>query len=307
MKLTAPLHLAAILLLASLPSRAAGAPAPADSSGPPSPLALRGNGRPHPVGALWDAAGAYGSDMVYLYTSPLRMNAGNALWVGGVAAVGAVLYAHDQQIHEAFVRSRENPVYDVAVDKAGGFFAPLGLISRTNLWLGGAAVAGWVFDVPLLRTIPGEILESNSIVGIARQPIEQVVGRRRPNERQGPRSFSGGRSFPSGHASVVCETAAILSHHARQNWARAAIWTVAGLVCLERVEDPRLDHWPSDVWFGAALGTWAGHTIAMRNEERRQNIPQARWFEIMHRPTGRLSATPMVAPDGFGFVVRAVY
>ena len=44
-----------------------------------------------------------------------------------------------------------------------------------------------------------------------------------------------------------------------------------------------LNHWPSDVWIGAALGTWGGHTIAKRNEERRHGIPQRKWYDVVHR------------------------
>jgi hypothetical protein len=166
---------------------------------------------------------------------------------------------------------------------------------------------GWAIDSPLLRTIPGEILESNFIVGTLRQPVERIVHRRRPSEGEGARSFTGGSSFPSGHASVVCETASILTHHAKHPIARAAIWSLAAVACAQRVDEPGHNHWPSDVWMGAALGAWAGHTIAMRNEERRQGVEQGRWYDVFYRPDRNWSATPVLAPDGGGVAVRTTF
>jgi hypothetical protein len=271
----------------------------------PSALALRGHGRPNPIKAVWQGAKGYVSDMVYLYSAPLRMNATNAVSLGIVMGVGGVLYAYDDDIYQGFQRSREDPTYEAIVIRAGNFFEPLGLISDTHLWLEGASIAGWLLDVPLLRTIPGEILESNSIVGGMRQPIEKLVGRQRPNEGKGARSFTAGNSFPSGHASVVCETASILAHHARHPVARAAIWSIAGIVCLQRVDEPGHNHWPSDVWIGAALGAYAGHTIAIRNEERRRGISQGKWYDIFHRPEKNWSLLPVAGSRFSGLAVRA--
>ncbi len=273
-------------------------------------LALRGHGRPDPIKSIVENAKNFVSDALYLYTAPLRMDGKNLAWVAGVSAVGVGLYQYDGDIFDGAVRSVDDPVFHGVVQKAGGFFEPLGLISKTHWYYSGASLAGWVFDVPLLRTIPGEILESNSIVGPLRQPIEKIVGRRRPSESRNPRDFSGGRSFPSGHASVICETAAILSHHATYPAARIVIWSIAGLVCVERIDPERvLDHWPSDIWMGAALGTWAGHTIAVRNEERRHGIPQRKWYDVIHRPPkADWSVMPYTSSEGVpGLAVKTSF
>ena len=281
-----------------------------DHDGKKDDLALRGHGRPNPIKAVVDNAKNFVSDALYLVTAPIRMDAKNVAWVAGVSAVGVGLYQYDGDVFDGAVRSVDDPVFHGVVQEAGGFFEPLGLISKTHWYWSGASVVGWVFDVPLLRTIPGEILESNSIVGPLRQPIEKSVGRRRPSESRDPRDFSGGRSFPSGHASVICETAAILSHHATYPAARILIWGVAGLVCVERIDPEKpLNHWPSDIWMGAALGTWAGHTIAVRNEERRRGIPQRKWYDVVHRPPkADWSVMPYRSSEGVpGLAVRASF
>jgi hypothetical protein len=270
----------------------------------PNPLALRGHGRPPLFQSLGQAARNYGSDLVYLYTSPLRMSGKNLVQLGAVAAVGGALYAYDGEIYSGFQRSRENPIYEAIVIDVGGFFEPLGLIGKTHLWYEGAAIAGWVFDVPLLRTIPVEILESNTIVAASRQAIERLSGRERPSDGHGPRSFEGGDSFPSGHISVVCETAAILSHHARHPFARVGIWSLATVAALQRVDEPDRNHWPSDVWIGAAYGAWAGHTIARRNEERRQGIPQAKWSDVLRRPNRSWRIMPVIGRGLVGLTVE---
>ena len=267
---------------------------------PINPLALRGHGRPNLIRASRLALTRGGSDLVYLYTTPLRMTGKNVFQTGAVVGTGALLYAYDEEIEGGFARSRDNGVYRALLIDAGGALEPLGLIAETNGWLAGAAAAGWVFDVPLLRTIPVEMLESNFIVGALRQPVQRLTRRSRPSDHVGSRSFGkGGQSFPSGHSSVVCEYASILSHHFKRPVARVAIWTVAGLVCLQRIDDPNKSHWPSDVWLGAALGAYGGHTIARRNEERRRGVAQGRWYDVLHRTSADLLLMPTVEPLGF--------
>jgi hypothetical protein len=81
-------------------------------------------------------------------------------------------------------------------------------------------------------------------------------------------------------------------------------------VCVERI-DPEipLNHWPSDIWIGAALGTWAGHTVAKRNEERRRGIPQRKWYDVVHRPPkADWSVMPYLTPEGGpGLAVRTIF
>jgi hypothetical protein len=106
---------------------------------------------------------------------------------------------------------------------------------------------------------------------------------------------------------VICETAAILSHHAGHPIARTVIWSAAAVACLERLDDPVLNHWPSDVWMGAALGAYCGHTIAVRNEERRHGVEQAKWYDIFHRPDRNWSVMPAVGPGSYGLNARAQF
>lgn len=271
-------------------------------------LEWRGKGRPNPIKGLVQAAKGYAADMVYMYTAPIRMDATNALVVGGVLAAGSVAYAHDHEVLDAFERSRGNPVYDRALD-AGNFFEPLGLISRTHRYYEAASVLGWVLDIPVLRTIPGELLESHSIAGGMRQPIEKVTGRLRPRDNEGPSVFKNkhGDSFPSGHASVVCEVASVVTYHYRNPVMQVLMWGIAGTACLQRVDSQ--GHWPSDVIVGAAFGTWAGHTVARRNDERRRGIDQGPWWDFTYRPTktSAVSVMPVVDDGYIGLGARAAF
>jgi membrane-associated phospholipid phosphatase len=87
------------------------------------------------------------------------------------------------------------------------------------------------------------------------------VGRKRPNEGEGPYSFSfnGGQSFPSGHARNITQFAVILSHHFRFLPFQIFAYTAAVSVCFQRIESGY--HWPSDVYFGAIFGGWVAQTL----------------------------------------------
>jgi len=78
--------------------------------------------------------------------------------------------------------------------------------------------------------------------------LKAGIGRRRPN---------GGRySFPSGHTAAAFAVAPVLQRHFGWGVGTAA-YTMAILTAAGRVEEQR--HYPSDVFFGAAIGMAAGY------------------------------------------------
>ena len=208
------------------------------------------------------------SDAWYVISSPSRMHAHDAAWVLAIAAAGGLTFAYDQEILDAFQRSKGERVYELAV-KPGRAIQPVGNMGNTLAYYFGGMGIGYLMHWDPLREITSEFIESHFISGGARNIAEVAIGRRRPFEDFGPRRFEfmGGSSFPSGHASVVFELATILSHHAHFLPFTILCYGAATSAVLERIDSR--GHWPSDCVVGAATGYIISRTVVRRHDERR--------------------------------------
>jgi membrane-associated phospholipid phosphatase len=213
--------------------------------------------RPWTIGRIGgdfrDAGVGFARDFWGVVSFPSRLDRRGWATVGGVAAVCVALYAADAEIAEATSRQAGHQPHQ-AIRDIGDFFEPVGLMGNTNvLWLGGI-VTGWVTGQEWLRAPARDLLVSHWIAGLTRNPIRDFVGRRRPSDGFGPRTYvrGEGTSFPSGHASTIVQVASILSHHIDRRWASALLYGAAATVVFQRVDDEK--HWASDAWIGAAWG-----------------------------------------------------
>jgi hypothetical protein len=91
--------------------------------------------------------------------------------------------------------------------------------------------------------------------------LKYSVNRTRPNGDP--------RSFPSGHASASFATATVLQEH--YGWKLGLpMYAAAAYVAAERVTQQK--HWPSDVVFGAAIGTISGRTVTLHVRRERLTV-----------------------------------
>ena len=91
--------------------------------------------------------------------------------------------------------------------------------------------------------------------------LKYSVNRTRPNGDP--------RSFPSGHATASFATATVLQEH--YGWKLGIpFYAAAAYVAAERVTEKK--HWPSDVVFGAALGTISGRTVTLHVRRERLTV-----------------------------------
>jgi hypothetical protein len=224
-------------------------------------------------------------DSWFVITSPTRMRLHDALLTLGIGIAAGVAYAHDQEITDAFQRSRGQPLYDLMI-KPGRAIEPVGNMGNTLAYYVGGLLIGYAFHLDPLRELTSEFIESHFVSGGARNIAEVTIGRSRPFEDHGPYffKFQGGSSFPSGHASVVMELATILSHHVHSLPFSIAAYGAATIVCLERIDGK--GHWSSDVVVGAATGQIIAKRVVRLHEQRRAaRHGQLGWRDAM-RPIG---------------------
>jgi len=204
----------------------------------------------------------------HLYTSPLRMDRTNLLWLLGAAAGFGTLYSVDQELYDAVHRNLDEPPYEYWSDM-GEFFEPLGYQGDSNqFYLGGIAL-GYLLRSSEMIDVSTDILRSHVIIAGPKELMNVTTGRRGPLREEGPRSFefNDGRSLPSGHSLAIAVTGEVFAHYIRWWPARIAIYTIEASVLFQRVSSDH--HWFSDVFVGALGGHLVAGELLERREERR--------------------------------------
>ena len=239
------------------------------------------------------AVGSFLSDGWTAVSSPFRLRGAGFLWLGAALGVEAALYANDQELYDAAVRNRDAAGFKTVID-VGETIEPVGFMGKTNPIYLALLGSGYAFNVPLLRTIPTEILESHLIAGGVRNVGKLVVGRRHPYEHLGPREFSfgDGTSFPSGHTSVVFELATIASMNAHYLPVTVAAYSLATTLALQRVSSG--NHWPSDVFIAGVYGTLVARTVVRLHEEREKNAGRGTSLLPYFSDDGRLAGAQVI-------------
>jgi membrane-associated phospholipid phosphatase len=118
--------------------------------------------------------------------------------------------------------------------------------------------------------LAGEAAANAEIVAIAMKHVDR---RMRPIEvgpdgdftrtwfRTKNHNLDGAGCFPSGHTSAAFAVAAVFAGRYRSGWVGWAAYGVAGIIGLSRMSARA--HYPSDVFFGAALGYSIGHFVVI--------------------------------------------
>jgi membrane-associated phospholipid phosphatase len=157
--------------------------------------------------------------------------------------------------------------------------------------LGGFYLAGALGNDERAQAVAEDGLSALLIAGgIITPAIKVVAGRSRPSETSAVADFhpfSGGPSFPSGHATRAFAVAAVISNHYDETWVTCSSYTLASLVGVARSYHDA--HFASDVLAGALIGTWVGKSVVAHNKQ-------------MH--SGKVVVLPEIAPGLVG--VRVV-
>ena len=202
-----------------------------------------------------------------IWTSPFRMRLKELKWVLPLAATTAVLIATDRHTTGEM---RELVINQPAALRASQRVSNLGAPAATFGLAGGMYVIGrFTHDDRLRETglLGAAALLHTSIVT---NVFKTATNRQRPDKGDGRgRFWTGGKSFPSGHASTSWALATVIAHEYHdQPLIRWGAYGVAAAVSASRVTG--LKHHPSDVVIGGALGYLIGRYVV-----RQHSAPEA--------------------------------
>ena len=116
--------------------------------------------------------------------------------------------------------------------------------------------------------------------------LKYTFGRGRPkrHSRYDFDPFSGDFSMPSGEASHAFVMATVMAER-YPNWpVRIASYGLATAAAVGRVG--KEDHWTSDVFVGAVVGTFVAHSVVKLHEKRAKIAEERKRLGLSARATG---------------------
>jgi len=199
-----------------------------------------------------------------IVTGPARWRAGEWLAFTGVVAGSVALYMYDDEIR-TWIQDNQSAAQDNISSYA---FKGWGNGLYPAVLFGGFYIYGLATQDLKSRQIALGGLQAFIMAGVTTQILKQLTHRHRPYQDDppnpeawdGPFSSIEYTSFPSAHTSTAFALAALISSiYNDQAWVGILSYTLATGVAWSRVYDNK--HWPSDVFFGAALGFAIGKTV----------------------------------------------
>lgn len=199
-----------------------------------------------------------------IWTSPFRRSSYETRtvekYVIPFALITAGLIASDKKIAADLPNTHSQTVWSGRVSQAGSAYSLAGLT-------GGTYLVGRFTKNDHIRETGWLALEALGHTQLVVYGVKQFTNRRRPETDDAPRGFwSGGDSFPSGHAASSFAVATVFSYEYRDRIAvPVTAYSLAALVSMSRVSARR--HWASDIFVGGSTGFLLGRFVYKRQHD----------------------------------------
>ena len=197
----------------------------------------------------------FADDQRSVWTSPARLRFSDTEWLIPAGGFAAALFVTDRDFsahlsHDPktmnHYKTLSNAGIGALVGGAGGLWL-LGHVRHDEHWSETGFLAG---EAAL-----------NSLVMI--EGLKYSLRRERPFQGNGSGSFfQGGTSFPSEHAAAAWAVAGVIAHEYPGPLTKLLAYGAASAVSYSRVRGRQ--HFPSDVFIGAALGYSVSHFVVLR-------------------------------------------
>lgn len=207
---------------------------------------------------LWHNTGAF-------FGAPLRFNSADCIAAGAVIGGTVLLFLLDDEVRPLAFRNQSAVGGDLAYIGREYGRAVYGLSFAGGLYIGGL-----VFHENDVRETGLMLIESMAFANVLTQVLKVTTGRSRPYVGEGQYRFRGWQfrhettALPSGHATVAFSVSSVLAARLKNTYASIGLYSLAALTAFSRIYDD--EHWLSDVFLGAAIGTTAGLAVIRLHE-----------------------------------------
>jgi membrane-associated phospholipid phosphatase len=224
-------------------------------------------------------------DQAAIWTSPLRVRESDARWLAPLGIGTVALIATDRRTAGEVDDGGSLPSVSRHISSIGSGYATGGA-ALTFYLVGRARHEARARETGLLGA---EALIDGGIVG---QGLKLMTQRPRPlNDGGRGRFFTGGNSFPSGHAIAVWSLATVVAYEygERRPLVRFGAYGLASAVSLSRYTGRK--HFLSDALVGSAIGYGIGRYVYFKHHDRDLDTPHEQ-----SSLTTRSKLLPLVSP-----------
>jgi hypothetical protein len=203
---------------------------------------------------LEDLPGNVLKDQPKIWTSPFHIKESDAKWLIPFAAGTTALIVNDHKVSEEVQESPTLLSPSHRVSNLGGGVA----LAAASLGMYGVGKLTHKSRVAETGILAGEaVIDASIVTGV----LKVAFNRERPDKPMGTGAFwEGGNSFPSGHAAATWSFATVIARRYRDKpIVGISAYGVATAVSFARVGG--LNHYPSDVFVGATIGTLVGRFV----------------------------------------------
>ncbi|MGB8952439.1 MAG: phosphatase PAP2 family protein [Candidatus Aminicenantales bacterium] len=206
----------------------------------------------------------WAQDFQQVLTSPEEWNGKDIITLTAVVSAGALLGVFDRDVYEQVQDWR-----NASSIKASSYISKFGNGAYLGGFMAVLYASGELFHDEGLRKTSLLCLESFVTTSVVVLSLKFFSGRARPYAEEGPYRFrpfslkSRYLSFPSADAASAFAVATTIAERSPRFYVDVLAYSLAGLVALYRVHDRK--HWPSDVFFGSALGYFIARKISCLN------------------------------------------
>lgn len=193
-----------------------------------------------------------------MWSSPFRKSNYNTptvrKYIIPFALISTALIATDKKTADALPNTKDQAVWSGRVSQLGSGYTLAGAAGAMYL-------VGKITGDKHARETGWLSLEALAHTQLVVFGIKQATNRRRPETDGAPRNFwSGGDSFPSGHAASSFAVATVFAYEYREHIAvPVAAYGLAAIISASRVSARK--HWPSDIFVGGSTGFLIGRFI----------------------------------------------
>lgn len=225
-------------------------------------------------------------DQKAIWTSPFKLRGDDAKWLAPLGAGFAGLLATDRSTSAFVSRNGSLPAVSRKVSLGGSAYTTGGVAA-------GFYLVGKLTNDRKARETGLLAAEALIDAGIVTETLKFATGRERPNYDNGRgRFFTGGNSFPSGHATSAWSVATVIAYEYQNHpLVRYGAFAAATLVSLSRYSGR--NHFLSDVLIGSAVGFGVGRFVY-----RKRHIQIADSNDAAPTKTSKLMPTiiPLYSP-----------
>jgi membrane-associated phospholipid phosphatase len=188
-----------------------------------------------------------------IFTSPFHVNRHNALdWLVPLLVTGALI-PNDRRIANSLENSRGQVSWGGRISNIGASYTLIPIVASSYVygaWRDNAKGR----EVGVLGT--ETLLDSLILVEV----LKEIARRDRPNEKHPGDFWTGGASFPSGHAMETWSIASLLDHEFKhKKIVGITAYALAGIVSAARIA--AREHFASDVVAGGTMGWFIGRHV----------------------------------------------